>query len=80
MAESLLCSPETTTKLLIGWTPIQNVFGVKKIKIKKKIKTKKIPLLDVSVFSIPIPLISTFIFFHSFFPGFFWCILLLLRW
>ena len=24
MAESLLCSPETTTALLIGYTPVQN--------------------------------------------------------
>ena len=31
MAESLCCSPETITALLIGSTPIQNVFGVKKI-------------------------------------------------
>ena len=30
-AESLCCSPETITALLIGSTPIQNVFGVKKI-------------------------------------------------
>ena len=28
MAESLSCSPETTT-LLIGYNPKQNVFGVK---------------------------------------------------
>jgi len=28
MAESLCCSPGTTTTLLIGYTPIQNVFGV----------------------------------------------------
>ena len=28
MAESLHCSPETTTTLLIGYTPIQNGFGV----------------------------------------------------
>ena len=34
MAESLLCSPETITTLLIGYTPIQNGFGVKKIKMK----------------------------------------------
>ena len=32
VAESLHCSPETIT-LLIGYTPIQNVFGVKKINI-----------------------------------------------
>ena len=29
-AESLHCSPETITTLLIGYTPKQNVFGVKK--------------------------------------------------
>ena len=28
MAESLPCSPETTTTLLIGSTPVQNVFVV----------------------------------------------------
>ena len=32
MAESLHCSPETIT-LLTGYTPVQNVFGVKKINI-----------------------------------------------
>ena len=31
MAESLCCSPETTTTLLVGSAPIQNVFGVKKL-------------------------------------------------
>ena len=37
MAESLHCSPETLTTLLIGCISIQNVFGVKKIiKFKKK--------------------------------------------
>ena len=30
MAESLSGSPETITMLLIGYTPVQNVFGVKK--------------------------------------------------
>ena len=35
MTESLHCSPETATTLLIFYTPIQNVFGVKKIKFKK---------------------------------------------
>ena len=30
-AESLCCSPETTTTLLIGSTPTQNVSGVKKL-------------------------------------------------
>ena len=39
VAESLHCSLETITTLLIGYTPIQNVFGVffkKNLKIKKK--------------------------------------------
>jgi len=31
-AESLHCSPETITTLLISYTPIQNAFGVKKLK------------------------------------------------
>jgi len=30
VAESLPCSPETITALLISYTPTQNVFGVKK--------------------------------------------------
>ena len=34
MAESLCCSPETITTLLIGYTPVQN----KKCKLKKKKK------------------------------------------
>ena len=38
MAESLHCSPETITTFLIGYTPKQNDFGVKK---KKKRKRKK---------------------------------------
>ena len=36
MAESLCCSPETTTTLLISYTPIQN----KKLKITKKNQIK----------------------------------------
>ena len=36
MAESLSCSPETITTLLIGYTPIQN----KKFKRRKKKKTQ----------------------------------------
>ena len=32
MAESLRCFPVTTTALLISYTPVQNVFGVKKEK------------------------------------------------
>ena len=39
MAESLHCSPETTTTLLTGYTPVQNVLVLKKIKIKIKNKT-----------------------------------------
>ena len=34
------CSPETITTLVIGYSPIQNVFGIKKIKNK----VKKLPL------------------------------------
>ena len=33
VADPLHCSPETIPTLLISHTPIQNVFGVKKIKI-----------------------------------------------
>ena len=36
MTESLCCSPKTPTTLLIDCTPIQNVLGVKEIKIKSK--------------------------------------------
>ena len=36
MAESLRWSPETITTLLNSYTPIQNVFGVKKIFKKRK--------------------------------------------
>ena len=36
MTESLHYSPETITTLLIGSTPIQNVFGVKKKKKEQK--------------------------------------------
>ena len=35
MDESLCCSPEIITPLLIGCTPIQNAFGVNKNKILK---------------------------------------------
>ena len=35
MTESLCCSPETTTTFLIDYTPIQNIFGVKKQTNKK---------------------------------------------
>ena len=41
MAEYLHCSPEATTILLISYTPMQNVFGIKKIKFKKTMKIKK---------------------------------------
>ena len=40
-AESLRYSPETIITLLIGCTPIQNVFGVKKTKINLKKNPKK---------------------------------------
>ena len=36
IAESVGCSPETGTTLLIGYAPIQNAFGVKKKKKEKK--------------------------------------------
>ena len=36
MAKSLHCSSQTITTLLISYTPIQNVFGVKKRGKKKK--------------------------------------------
>ena len=42
MAESLHCLPETISTLLIGYTTIENVFGVRKKKsIKKTLKKKK---------------------------------------
>lgn len=36
LAESPHCSPETTTSLLISYIPMQNVFGVKKLKFLKR--------------------------------------------
>ena len=36
MAASLDYSPETITTLLIGYTPIQNAFGVKKLNYNLK--------------------------------------------
>ena len=43
VAKSLRCSPDTITTLLTGYTPIQNVFGIKKNKlIKIKFKQKLI--------------------------------------
>ena len=36
IAESVGCSPETGTTFLIGYAPIQNAFGVKKKKKRKK--------------------------------------------
>ena len=41
MAESLCCSPETTSTFLICYTPVQNVFGVKKLKLSCKNKNKE---------------------------------------
>ena len=40
MTESLPCSPETIKTLLIGYTPIQNVFGLTKNKKKREIETR----------------------------------------
>ena len=43
MTESLHCSPETVTTLLIGYTPIYNVCGITKKKLnklKKEIETR----------------------------------------
>ena len=46
MAESLHCSPETVTTLVISYTLIQNVFGVKKInKNERIISLKSLALL-----------------------------------
>ena len=36
MAESVYCSPESITTLLIGYTPIQNVLVLKKFFLIKK--------------------------------------------
>ena len=36
IAESPHCPPETTTSLLISYIPMQNVFGVKKLKFLKR--------------------------------------------
>ena len=41
MAESLPCSSETTTAFLIGYTPTQNIFGFKKIKLKNVFQKEK---------------------------------------
>ena len=45
IAESLHCSSETITTLLIGYTPIQNVFSVKKK--KNEIQGSKIPEAEI---------------------------------
>ena len=37
MAESLQCSPETVTALLIGYTPIQNKFFFLMFKLKIRV-------------------------------------------
>ena len=36
MSESLHCSPETSTALLVSYTPIQNVLGAKNKQMKIK--------------------------------------------
>ena len=38
MADSLHYSPETITTLIVGYTPIRNVLGVKKNNLKIQIK------------------------------------------
>ena len=43
LAESLHCSPETITTLIIGCTAIRNGFGFKKIKLKKMRSGERIP-------------------------------------
>ena len=45
MAESFLCSPETTTTLLIGYTPTQN----KKFKVWKKRKQLRLGCICMCV-------------------------------
>ena len=42
VAESLCCPPETITTLLTGYMPRQNVFGVKKLKLKKEMSLWKL--------------------------------------
>ena len=50
MAESLCCSSETITTLLIGYIPKQNVFGVKiQINLKSYIQKKKKTLKMVPI-------------------------------
>ena len=53
--ESLHSPPETITILLIGYTPIQNILGVK---IKIILKKKKSPLAaSLMLFSATLPII-----------------------
>ena len=54
MAESLCCSPETTRILLIGYTSIQNVSGVKK-KLQKRKKERKKQCSCVGVMFLRLP-------------------------
>ena len=49
MAESLHCSSETVTALLIGYTPIQNAFGVKKKKKKNREKAWYFYILSLGI-------------------------------
>ena len=53
MAESLCCSPETTRILLIGYTSIQNVSGVKKKITKKKERKKQCSCVGVMFLRLP---------------------------
>lgn len=41
MTESLRCSLDTITTLSVGYTPIQNAFSVRKIKLKKRVNKTK---------------------------------------
>ena len=41
MTESLQCSLDAITTLSVGYTPIQNAFSVRKIKLKKRINKTK---------------------------------------
>ena len=58
MAQSLCCLSETTTTLLISYTPIQKGFGVKKIKIQFSSVAQLCPTLcnpmDYSTPSFPV--------------------------
>ena len=54
MAESLHCSPEPITTLLIGYNPMQNVFGVKKLKFGGKKRALQLKRLEPSALGFPV--------------------------